>query len=123
MGKTAAVVSFATTVVDATCPVTNPNPDTMNNVFKASWQNSKDNLDALTRDNHGAVIFRDYVENCGTAATMLKSRTRRCRMPARSEGPPCFTTTSPHFVGGNGGVGAHLGDQRRREGQEQLADR
>merc|ERR1712150_468064 len=46
------------------CPVANPNPDTMSPAFSAQWAQTKDHLDDLTVGNRGAQIFREYVEQC-----------------------------------------------------------
>merc|ERR1711937_846114 len=56
----------------ASCPVANPNSDTMTDAFKAQWEQTKDHLDDLTHGNRGAQIFRQYVETCevdGNTAT------------------------------------------------------
>jgi len=44
----------------------------MTDPFKAQWEQTKDHLDDLTAGNHGAQIFRQYVETCevdGNTAT------------------------------------------------------
>lgn len=59
------MLSFALiAAASGSCPVSNPNPDTMDQVFQQQWNSTKDDLDELTADNRGAQIFRDYVENC-----------------------------------------------------------
>merc|ERR1712113_1162045 len=46
------------------CPVANPNPDTMTSTQSTWGDKTKDHLDDLTKDNRGAQIFREYVEQC-----------------------------------------------------------
>merc|ERR1712232_872548 len=48
-------------VSTGSCPVANPNPDTMTQCFTTQYDNTKDHLDGLTG---GAKVFHEYVENC-----------------------------------------------------------
>jgi len=59
------MLSFALiAAASGSCPVSNPNPDTMDQAFQQQWNSTKDDLDQLTANNRGAQIFRDYVETC-----------------------------------------------------------